>query len=151
MRKTSKTTNLAAPHMRGGRYKNDLYFGKEIMDEQHTDALTKYAKYYEDINPNQLASINDAGDLSRKIMLQWPNIGMPTEVVAIPSGMTTAVANHTPLSAFWGFPVDKPINIHLVYGEKKEDEYEGNTRIINVALAKITPLDALYLEVKPKA
>lgn len=123
------------------------------MDEQHTDALTKYAKYYEDINPNQLASINDAGDLSRKIMLQWPNIGMPTEVVVIPSGMTTAAANHTPIEEFIydGFPNSKPINIHLVYGEKKEDEYEGNTRIINVALAKITPLDALYLEVKPKA
>lgn len=123
------------------------------MSEQPTDALTKYAKYYEDINPNQLASISEAGDLSRKIMLQWPNIGMPTDVVVIPSGMTTAVANHTPISEFIadGFPNTKPINIHLVYGEKKEDEYEGNTRIINVALAKITPFDALYNELKQKA
>lgn len=115
-------------------------------------ALAKYIRYYDGINPNQLATYTQALSLAMKIIGEWPQIGYPSQIVAIPSGMMGTVANHTPAKELIddGFPTGSPANYHLVYGEKKEDEYEGNTRNVNVALALITPPAALYLEIKPK-
>ena len=136
----------------------------DILNAKPFDPLEKYANLSAGIAPNQLASVTQAQEFLpflEKLISSKGQFFKVAEIIAIPSGMQGTAANAISVAQIVadGFPVDKRINLHYVFGEKRDDAYEGDTRIVNVAMAirKYFGIpgiagnpDGLWLDVKPR-
>lgn len=116
----------------------------DILNATDVDPLVKYANLHLGVNPNELASIDQAKAfvpyVDKLIKSDPLPIGLASPVIiAIPSGMQTTVAHSIPVDQIIedGFPSDKKIHLFLYFeGPKSEEEGEvGDDKCINVALA----------------
>lgn len=113
---------------------------QDILSATDIDPLEKYSHFYNSINPNELASAAQAKAFVPIITDRLKGAYPAPSLVVVPSGMQTVKANSFPLEDILadGFPTDKKIHLFLYFeGPKTEDEdqFAGDDKIINVALA----------------
>ncbi len=112
----------------------------DILSATSVDPLEKYANMYNSINLNELASFDQGKAFIPLVDAKLKGSYPSPSLIAIPSGMQTVKANSFPVEDLLadGFPADKKIHLFLYFeGPKKEeeDQFAGDDKIINVALA----------------